>query len=96
MKMGTTASQRTVRNIRTRLRRDMQRLALTHRGCDRARGCGCLVDKALAKLVEAEAALFTFELDSYADPATPRRIVQPDNRVGVVDSQAFTEGKEDR
>ena len=50
----------------------MAALALTHRGCKTARGCGCLVDKSLDSLAHAESLLFKFELDSYADPTTPR------------------------
>jgi len=81
MRKRTTPSQRAVVNIRKRLRQDMERLALTHRGCDRARRCGCLVDLALTELTRTEHALFQFEIDSYADPSTPRRLVHSDNSI---------------
>ena len=83
MRARITASQRTVNHIRTRLRKDITNLALTHKGCDRPRGCGCLVDKALTALQEVEALLFRLEVDSYADPTTQRRIVQLDNTIGT-------------
>ncbi len=82
MTRKTTASQRAVQNIRKRLRKDMEVLALTHKGCDRARGCGCLVDRSLQSLEQAERELFSFELLTYADPTTQRRIVQADNSIG--------------
>lgn len=83
MRKLSNASQRCVDNIRKRLRDDMQRLALTHRGCAVARGCGCLVDKTLDVLGAAEQKLFYYELNSYANPSTPRRIVEADNTVSI-------------
>jgi len=59
----------------------MERIALTHRGCATARGCGCLVDKVLGLLQATEAQLFAWEIDSYANPDMPRRIVGDDNVV---------------
>lgn len=72
MRKSVTPSQRAVNNIRTRLRKDMAALALTHRGCESARGCGCFVDRSLDALEKAEAQLFKYELDSYANPKSPR------------------------
>ena len=72
MRVKVTPSQRVVVNIRTRLRKDMRALALSHRGCETPRGCGCLVDRSLAILERAEAQLFQWELFSYSDPTTPR------------------------
>ena len=84
MRKAATASQRQLNNIRLRLRSGMEQLALTHRGCDRPRGCGCMVDQALTVLEQAEAKLFQLELNSYADPKTPRREVAGDNSVTFV------------
>ena len=81
MRKKMTASQTAILNIRKRLRQDMERLALTHKGCKVARGCGCLVDKALTVLDATERQLFIWEIDSYADQTTPRRIVQDDNTI---------------
>src|SRR5258706_11129106 len=81
MRKHASASQKAVNRARTALRHDMERLALTHRGCAQARGCGCLVDLALTVLGDAEAKLFALEIDSYADPTTTRRVVLPDNTV---------------
>ena len=80
-----SASQRAVSNIRKRLRKDMETLAFTHRGCPSARGCGCLVDESLSILERAESLLFAFEVNSYMDPTSPRRIVMSDNSVDTPD-----------
>ncbi len=71
---GKTAAQTNIVNIRKRLRKDMELLARSHRGCPVAVGCGCLIDKALALLVQAERDLFSAELADYAVPSNPRRI----------------------
>ena len=84
MKKSTTHSLRAIKNIRARLRQDLERLALTHRGCLRARGCGCAVDRALSQIATCERELFSIELDSYADPMSPRRLVESDNSVHIV------------
>ena len=82
MRKKVTPSQRSVNTIRTRLRKDMVSLALTHRGCKAPRGCGCYVDKSLEVLEQAEALLFKFELDSYSDPTTlPRTEVIDGERI---------------
>ena len=60
-------------------------MALSHQRCAVARGCGCLVDRALAIINKAEADLFTAEIDSYADPLTPRSIREPDNSIAIVE-----------
>ena len=87
MRVKVTPSQRVVVNIRTRLRRDMRALALSHRGCKTARGCGCLVDKGLAILERAEAQLFQYEIVSYADPTTPR--------LGLIDGERIASDGDD-
>jgi hypothetical protein len=81
MKRATTPSQRAVSNIRSRIRKDMQVLALTHRGCSCSRGCGCLVDLALGALERCERLMFDAELYTMADPSSPRREVQADNSI---------------
>jgi hypothetical protein len=83
MRARRSHSQRAVINIRKRLRQDMERLALTHKGCSQARGCGCLVDLALIALTRTESDLFRFEIDSYADPSTARRLVNEDNTIAI-------------
>ena len=80
----TTQIQRNVNYARKRLRQDMERIALSHRGCKQARGCGCLADKSLSTLERAEAELFKLEIDSYAAPDTPKRLVHYNNSVEVV------------
>ena len=84
MRKQTTHAQRAVSHIRKRLRQDMERLAVTHRGCETRRGCGCLVDHALTILEAAENGLFKYELDSYMDPKSPRRLVNAANEVEIV------------
>ncbi len=101
MRKGTTASQTAIYNISARLRKDMSRLAKTHRGCPVARGCGCEVDLALTVLWRAERDLFDIRLNSEASPKNPRRIVNDDNSisveqpqsVGAVDPSAASTGK---
>lgn len=80
---GLTVSQTAVYNIRWRLRKDMVNLARTHRGCAVARGCQCLVDKALTVLQDAERKLFEYELESASDPYISRRLVNDDNTITI-------------
>lgn len=58
--------QQNIYNERARLRQRMVALARSHRGCEKARGCGCATDRAIAILEETEAKLFGLELESYA------------------------------
>lgn len=44
----------------------MEKLAKSHRGCPKARGCGCLTDRAIALLEKTEHDLFELELEAYA------------------------------
>lgn len=80
---GLTPSQTAIYNIRARLRKDMVNLARTHRGCPQARGCECFLDRSLTVLEEAERDLFSLELESHANPASPRRIVADDNTITI-------------
>ena len=57
-----------VRNLRIVLRKRMELFAMSHRGCEKRRGCGCQIDKVLDLLGETEAKLFNMEILSYATP----------------------------
>lgn len=58
--------QLNIYNERARLRKRMEALARSHRGCPTARGCGCLTDQTIAVLEITERRLFQLELSSYA------------------------------
>lgn len=77
-----TQTQRHVVFARKQLRQNMERIALSHRGCPgNGYGCGCLVDKALTILTQAERDLFNAEIRSYADPTTPKRQINDDGTI---------------
>lgn len=78
---GKTAAQTNIVNIRKRLRKDMELLARSHRGCQVAVGCGCLTDKALGVLVRAERELFEAEIQDYSKPSNARRVRDEDGNL---------------
>jgi hypothetical protein len=65
-KKSRTLVQKNVSNVRRQMRKWMENLARSHRGCPSARGCGCTVDQSIQVLEEAERDLFEIELNSYA------------------------------
>lgn len=68
--MRTDRRSKNLSNIRRGIRKTMESLARTHRGCDTARGCGCAIDKALLLLEETESKLFYIELALLSTPAS--------------------------
>ena len=76
-----TRTQRQLADIRGRMRRFMESLAQSHRGCDTPRGCACVIDRALTVLEKAETDLFQIGIDDLCNPVKPRRIVRPDNSI---------------
>lgn len=59
-----TPVQRNLAYIRQRLRYAAAMMAKVHRGCKRARGCGCVVDRSMTLLESSERVLWGLELES--------------------------------
>ena len=74
MRKRAPSFQSNIINLRATLRDRLVRLAKTHRACPRARGCGCVIDRALTILEDCERSLFNLELEGYADPSGERKI----------------------
>lgn len=68
---GNRPLSKNIANIRRSIRAITEALAKTHRGCDRARGCGCPLDRTLTVLERAHEDLFSVELSIYATPMEP-------------------------
>jgi len=64
--MAKSKLQRNLSNYRRTLRKMAEALARTHKGCNRARGCGCFTDQSISVYELAERKLFEIELASYA------------------------------
>jgi hypothetical protein len=68
MRKNRTLLQTNIINIRTTLRKRMEVLARSHRGCTQARNCGCFTDQTIAILEATERKLFDLEIKTYSTP----------------------------
>jgi hypothetical protein len=78
-----TRIERDLSNLRKFLRKRMEWLARSHRGCSSPRGCGCSVDKSLAILEKAELDLFQIEIWELSSHKEPEVVVMDKTKGGA-------------